>query len=93
MEPIRPVHAPWVELTADNNNQWEPDRQDRYTGSSGSGYAGPSSAMQEVARKADSLCAIFLFILPLSFFSKVAQLTNKYCYEDWVVDRGEVRQG
>ena len=33
-----------------------------------------------------SLLSLFLFILPLTFFDKVAELTHKYCYEDWVVE-------
>ena len=28
MEPIRPVHEPWVEITKDNNFSWEPGRAD-----------------------------------------------------------------
>ena len=32
------------------------------------------------------LSSIFLAILPLTFFSKVAKLTNKYCFE-WVVEK------
>jgi DNA polymerase III epsilon subunit-like protein len=32
LEPIRPVHAPWVELTNEHNIMWEPRWQDKYTG-------------------------------------------------------------
>jgi hypothetical protein len=33
------------------------------------------------------LTSIFLAILPVTFFSKVVELTNKYCFEDWVVEK------
>jgi len=36
---------------------------------------------------AKDLCDIFLAILPLALFERVAQLTEKYCYDDWVVEQ------
>jgi hypothetical protein len=33
------------------------------------------------------LASIFLAILPLTFFSKVAEFTNNYCFEGWVVEK------
>ena len=41
----------------------------------------------KIVRSAKGLCDIFLAILPLAFFERVAQLTEKYCYDDWVVER------
>ena len=35
MEPTRPVHAPWVELTKEHDIKWEPSWQDKYTGPQG----------------------------------------------------------
>jgi hypothetical protein len=35
MEPTRPVHVPWVELTKEHNIKWEPSWQDKYTGPQG----------------------------------------------------------
>jgi len=43
--------------------------------------------MKDIVRSADNLALIFLAILPVSFFVKVALLTRKYCYEDWVVEK------
>ena len=85
LEPIRPVHAPWVELTNEHNIMWEPRWQDKYTGPHGGPKAGPTQFIADIVRSAKDLCDIFLAILPLAFFERVAQLTEKYCYDDWVV--------
>ena len=87
LEPIRPVHAPWVELTNEHNIMWEPRWQDKYTGPHGGPKAGPTQFIADIVRSAKDLCDIFLAILPLAFFERVAQLTEKYCYDDWVVER------
>jgi hypothetical protein len=93
-EPLRPVHKPWMEINEENNIKWEPTEADAYDGSVGGGTVGPSSAMQQVVRTADSLAAIFLFMVPISFFDKVAAYTTKFCYEDWVVEKfGTDRDG
>ena len=44
----------------------------------------------DIVRSAKDLCDIFLAILPLAFFERVAQLTEKYCYDDWVVERRKI---
>ena len=49
MEPIRPVHSPWVEITRERNIKWEPEKNDDYLGSEGGAPAGPSSAALLVA--------------------------------------------
>ena len=82
MEPTRPVHEPWVEITKDNNFSWEPERADRYTGPAGGTKAGPLRKMIHIARSAESLVCLFLAIVPLSFFTEIAKRTHKYCYED-----------
>ena len=73
MEPIRPVHSPWVEITKEDNIQWEPDKHDNYWGSRGGAPAGPSAAALLVARTTKSLLSLFLFMVPLTFFSQVAK--------------------
>ena len=50
MEPNRPVHAPWVELSKEEDIKWHPKGADIYTGSAGGGIAGPTSRMKETAR-------------------------------------------
>ena len=87
MEPVRTVHEPWQEVTRDADITWQPDKQDRYTGPEGGGKPGPSQKMIAVARKGTSLSAIFLAIVPLTFFVRVAELSEKYCYKDWVVEK------
>ena len=87
MEHKRPIHAPWTEQTKNSNIQWEPIEADRYTGSDGGPPPGPSRKIVDVVSKAESLANIFLAMIPLSFWSKVAELTAKYCYEDWVVEK------
>ena len=37
--------------------------------------------------RTQNLASIFLAILPLTFFSKVSEHTDKYCYKDWVVEK------
>ncbi len=86
LEPIRPVQAPWVELTNEHNIMWEPRWQDKYTGPPGGPKAGPTQFIANIVHSAKGLCDIFLAILPLAFFEQVAQLTEKYRYDDWVVE-------
>ena len=85
MEPAREVHNPWQELTAENNIKWSPSSADSYYGAEGGPIAGPSAAIQAAAKRAESLACLFLFIVPLTFFAKVATFTNNYMYEHWVV--------
>ena len=94
MEPIRPVHPPWQELSAEDDVVWHPTGDDLYTGSQGGPNSGPSALMKQLASSAESLVTMFLFIVPLSFFEKVAVFTDKYCYRDWVVEQfGKDRDG
>jgi hypothetical protein len=90
MEPTHPVHAPWVELTKEHDIKWEHSWQDKYTGPQGGPPAGPTQFIVDIVRSAKGLADIFFAILPLAFFERVAQLTTKYYYDDWVV-RGERR--
>ena len=90
MEPVRPVHDPWIELVDGVDVSWEPDFNDRYTGPRGGPPAGPTQFVMNEARRANSLADIFLAILPLTFFTKVSQMTHKYCYEDWVVEKEQL---
>lgn len=87
MEPLRPVHDPWIELSEEADVTWSPRAEDTYTGVSGGGLAAPTSGMSETARKASLLTELFLFLLPLKFFETVAIQTKKYCYEDWVTEK------
>jgi len=41
----------------------------------------------DIVRSAKGLADIFFAIFPLAFIKRVAQLTRKYCYDDWVVQR------
>ena len=94
MEPTRPVHSPWVEISKENDIRWTPTDDDEYTSSAGGGNVGPLSEMQEVVQSSDSLAAIFMFIVPLTFFARVAQFTEKFCYKDWVIEKfGKDRDG
>ena len=87
MEPDQPVHKPWMELDGENDFTWMPDRRSNYESSNGGPPARPSTRICQVARENKRLEDIFLFILPLSFFTKVAECTQQYCYDDWVVER------
>ena len=94
LEPIRPVHKPWQELTADSTLEWAPGIQDAYTGSQGGGDFGPTSAIKEAARTATELSVLFFFIVPLGFFHHVSVSSDKYCYKDWVIEKiGKDRDG
>ena len=76
-----------MELLKDDDTTWEPRGNDVYTSSAGGGLAGASSKIQQLARTSNSLVDLFLFIVPLEFFKKVAMLTHKYCYNYWVVEK------
>ena len=94
MEPLRPVHSPWQEIDVDHDIKWSPGPDDTYSSASGGGPAGPSSRMQQCVRTCHNIADIFLFILPITFFAQVARWTNKYCYEDWVIEKyGNDRDG
>jgi len=87
MEPIRPVHKPWVEIDENNNVTWEPDEDDTYTSTTCGPNTGPSSAMMEVVRTTTLLESVCLFIVPEKFFTQVAKWTKKFYYQDWDVER------
>ena len=87
MEPAIEVHKPWIEQTKDSNIEWQPREEDKYTGASGGGLMGPTESVRRVARRAKYLSCMFLHILPMSFFLKVAEMTNKYAYTDRVVEK------
>jgi hypothetical protein len=88
LELICPVHAPWVELTKEQEDiKWEPSWANKYTGPHGVPHAGLTQFIADIVRSGQGLCDIFFAILPLVFFERVAQLTTKYFYDDWVVQK------
>ena len=56
-ESIRPVHKPWKELL--NPFSWTPNKEDSYSGHSGSGQAGPSNSITTLIATTTSLAVIF----------------------------------
>ena len=46
---------------------------------------GPTIYIQGIAMRTHA--SILFAILLLSFFSKVTELTHKYCYKDWVGEK------
>jgi hypothetical protein len=48
---------------------------------------GPTQHIKDVIPTATNLSAVFIGILPLTFFRKVAEMTEKYSYKDWVVEQ------
>jgi hypothetical protein len=87
MEPKQPFHSLWVEQTKENNFEWTTREDDSYTGFARGPLLGPTTYVQGNAMQTHDLASIFLAILPLMFFSKVAEFTNNYCFEDWVVEK------
>ncbi len=87
MEPEQPVHSTWVEQTKENNFEWTPPEDDSYTDFARGPLLGPTTYIQGTAMQTHNLASIFLAILPLAFFSKVAEFTNNYSFEDWVVEK------
>ncbi len=71
----------------ENNFEWTPPEDDSYTGFAGGPLLGPTMYVQGIAMQTKDLASIFLAILPHTFFSKVAEFTNNYCFEDWVVEK------
>ncbi len=76
-----------MEHTKENNFEWTPLENDSYTGFARGPILGPTMYVQGIAMQTRHLACIFLAILLLMFFSKVAELTNTYCFEDWVVEK------
>ena len=85
MEPIRPVHLPWIELSDDCDIEWQSQPGKSYNGPFGGPNACPTQQIKNIAHNATTTADIFLGILPITFFEHVSSMTNKYCYEDWVV--------
>ena len=77
MESVRPVHKPSIEITPDEDVQWEPLRPDMYTGPTGGGKPGPTHWMQEVVRNAATLACIFPAMVPWGFFLMVAERSHQ----------------
>jgi hypothetical protein len=75
------------ELTRDSTLQWEPPVLHRYDGPNAGPCVGPTQYIKEIVRSATNLSAVFFGILSLSFFRKVAEMTEKYAHEDWVGER------
>ena len=94
MDSTRPMHTPWEEINIDNDVTWEPDKADSYTGPDIGPSAGMSSKMADVAKASNLLIGIFMAIIPLAFFVKVANIIHIYCYNYWVVEKfGRGRDG
>jgi hypothetical protein len=87
LEPVRPVHGPWREVTLDDDVKWSPNRSDSYSGSQGGPKAGPSNDFLTLARTATSLHELFTFVLPIAYFENIAKSTNSYCYEEYVCEQ------
>jgi len=45
LEPLHPVHKPWVKMLEETNVKWEPAVDEMYMGSVDGRNVGPSSAM------------------------------------------------
>jgi hypothetical protein len=86
MEPEQSVHSPWGEQTKENNFEWTPQEDDSYAGFVGGPLLGPTTYVQGIAMQTRDLASIFLAILPLTFFSKVVEPLNNYCFEDCGVE-------
>ncbi len=49
LEPVYPVHNPWIELSTENDRSWEPPFNDKYTGPRGGGKDRPSNKLFQIA--------------------------------------------
>eukprot|EP00569_Conticribra_weissflogii_P010240 CAMPEP_0171386528 /NCGR_PEP_ID=MMETSP0879-20121228/39538_1 /TAXON_ID=67004 /ORGANISM="Thalassiosira weissflogii, Strain CCMP1336" /LENGTH=102 /DNA_ID=CAMNT_0011898845 /DNA_START=1018 /DNA_END=1327 /DNA_ORIENTATION=+ len=97
LEPIHPVHDPWVKLNQDNNMQWTPHKEETYCSSQVFGKCGPSSlkplgsvALQEmvdIARSTESLAQFFLSIFMVKLFEYITRMRNIYTYKEWVIEK------
>ena len=85
LEPSWPVYKPWQEVDPENNIEWEPKENDKYTDASGGAKEGPTPVANLAA--IIGLAKLFFYILPLSLFTYVADATMKYAYHDWVVPK------
>jgi hypothetical protein len=87
LEPSQPVHRPWIELMINSDVQWQPPLLHCHEGPNAGPCMGPIQYIKDVIRTATNLLAVFISTLPLTFFSKVAEMTEKYLYKDWVVEQ------
>jgi hypothetical protein len=87
LEPSQPVHHLWIELTINSNVQWQPPWLHCYEDLNAGPCVGPTQYIKDVIRTATNLSAVFIGILPLTFLSKVAEMTEEYSYKDWVVEQ------
>jgi hypothetical protein len=82
MKPLCEIHLPWKEVTKEHDIKWEPRGQDTYGSAGGGPKFRPSNNIQIVAWNATILADIFISIIPMTRFVKIATLTDKYCYKD-----------
>jgi hypothetical protein len=92
LEPQRPVHHGWTEITHTNNKTWEPNRQCSYSGSQGGGPAGPSNEVMTKAREimvnGGDLSDLYLMVLPYDgFFNNLAAKQTKVYTEEFVIEK------
>ena len=84
--PISSVPNGWVE---DDEFEWEPKSSQKYTGAEGGPAIGPSLAIKDKVLSSDwkvlGLTKLFLFFFPLALIRSIAEATQKYAREDWVV--------
>ena len=71
-----------IEDNAVNNFEWTPPENDSYTGFAGGPFGWTNSICSRHCYE-----NIFFATLLLTVFSKIAELTHKYCYKDWVVKK------
>jgi len=71
-----------IEDNAVNNFEWTPPENDSYTGFAGGPFGWTNNICSRHCYE-----NIFFATLLLTFFSKIAELTHKYCYKDWVVKK------
>jgi hypothetical protein len=72
----QPAHSTWMEQTKENNFKWTPPEDDSHAGFAGGPLVGPTMYVQGIAVQTCDIASIFLAILPLTFFSKVAGLST-----------------
>jgi hypothetical protein len=87
MEPLCEVHLPWKEVTKENDIKWEPRGQYTYGSAGGGPKCRQSNYIETFVWNTTTLANIFISIISMTVFVKLATLTNKYCYKDWVIPK------
>ena len=78
-----------TEQMADNNIEWSLSKRDIYSRDQDGRLLCLTLGISCVVRTATNLATMFFAIIMYIFFENVVTCTDKYIYNDWVIEKNE----